>query len=363
MNVEIYIPTYDPCLFWPIQNLPHQIDLEHHEIVFDCGSNRKLILKFNHDKKTRSDNIRSKNFTYFAFSHELFHENKAEQKLFLHLTNGEDIKNHFLNFEEAAVKKSVYEYLDQGNLLLLTDNFANDPIVHENVFYHPFINVIRHYFQLGYSFLNFYPQEQKHHLLGIYHGNRPEDLSADWRNRLYKKILGIFPNDFHVYPSPEIALKDIVYSNEFASGNVWTKNHVTSYTDYNQSAVNVIWESEEEIGSRLTEKTLKALQFSKVDNFFIWYGPQKMLEILHDYGFWFLNSISYSSSQSNPVEKSVFDALIFLKNLKDSIGDNTKIHKKLLNLFGHKLNQNKIKFDQMVNICPYQDQFIRSLFS
>jgi hypothetical protein len=175
---------------------------------------------------------------------------------------------------------------------------------------------------------------------------------------LFSQIKNELVNEFIAYPSNEYNHKLLLQP--YATFGHWGNNHITSYIDFTTSVCNVIFETlhsngnDEEPNSKMhgrqyiTEKTLKSICFSEENIFFIWYGPSKLFKHLIKLGFWFLNCEFYDETKTT-LEQSVIDTSIYLKELKEKIGNNKVVHGYLMNLYGVKLQQNVSVFKKLLN--------------
>jgi hypothetical protein len=250
----------------------------------------------------------------------------------------------------------LIEYLDAGNISLSSASISFE---HPNFYYDPIFNLIFFYYHYGYNFLNYYKFDNKENLLGIYH--KPDNginVNKGHRNYLFSQIKNELVNEFIAYPSNEYNHKLLLQP--YATFGHWGNNHITSYIDFTTSVCNVIFETlhsngnDEEPNSKMhgrqyiTEKTLKSICFSEENIFFIWYGPSKLFKHLIKLGFWFLNCEFYDETKTT-LEQSVIDTSIYLKELKEKIGNNKVVHGYLMNLYGVKLQQNVSVFKKLLN--------------
>ena len=349
---------WDPCLYWPLQNCRHSVDIENDIISCDFEDNK---IHIECPRAIEVGFIPDKLIAYTHFDKNLlvnFRQYKEQNNLdsiIMAYTNGERVGEFY--------QRNVWQtFLDDNNYLLLTTADYPSSFKHDNIFFSPFLNIIKWFYYTGYRYLNFYPTDKKAALLGHYHGNRSEDYSADWRNRISNKVRSILGSDYEIYTKPEIPMQDIVDSIKWTGNLVWDKNHATSYLDYNQSAVNLLWDSEEEFGvQRFTEKTLKAILFSKALIFFIWYGPLGLVKDLQEAGFWFLNFEFLDLTSATPLEDSIYKTVEYLKNLRLTEGSNDYVYSTLLNAYREKLINNGVKFDNLLKNCPYEQEFLRAL--
>lgn len=351
---------WDPCFFWALQNCSYNANVDNNYISLEYQNS---YIHVGMPKTIEYDFTPTRHVQYIHFDKTLLRNFKTFKKdnnidsIIMAYTNGERVGEYF-NAE------TWQNFLDDNNFLLLTTADYPNTFIHNNIFFSPFLNLIKWFYYTGYRYLNFYPQEQKSYLLGHYHGNRSEDYSADWRNRISNNLRNILNNDYHIYSKLSIPMEDIVDSVRWTGNLVWDKNHATSYLDYNQSAVNILWDSEDEYGvHRFTEKTLKAILFAKAEIFFMWYGPLALVKDLQAQGFWFLNFEFLDYSSNTPLEDSLYKTAEYLKLLRQQFSTITDLHKFLLEKYGHRLESNSKNFDNILRNCPYEEKFLQALIA
>lgn len=270
------------------------------------------------------------------------------------------------------------EYLDAGNICLSSASISFE---HPNFYYDPIFNLIFFYYHYGFNFLNYHKFDNKNNLLGVYH--KPVDninIQKGHRNFLYSKVKEILNEDFVSYESKDYNQKLILQP--YTSFGQWGNNHISSYTDYTTSVCNIVFEtlyghanvdsdeSDRMYGRQyITEKTLKSICFSEENIFFIWYGPNILFKHLNDMGFWFLNSEYYqrdaevpqidSIGMTTPIEHSVIDTAYYLQNLKNKLKTNEKVYEYLIEKYGHRLKQNIILFNQILNSYSKKEQVLK----
>jgi hypothetical protein len=281
-------------------------------------------------------------------------------------------KNDFTNIDKnilEVIYLNVSEAIHTKNNTLrnfLKDNkvisCSNISYTNTNFYYEPFLNLIYSYYQYGFDF---YPYNKldikKQNLIGMY-------LKKNYkvsRDKMHNDIQSKFINKNVDRELLEI-YKESKRPNFFTKFNclhtpAWdSRCHTTSYLDYITSVCAYTFETtnfEEFIfpyqslnRQYITEKTLKAILYSKMDIPFIMdMNPINFVE-LHEMGFWFLNSEFYNESIKmyyndelpcySHMEESVIDASIYLKSLKEEYKTNTEVHKHLMKTYGHKLQKN-----------------------
>ena len=271
------------------------------------------------------------------------------------------------NVTQDLTDQKIVEFLDAGNVLISSISFN---VQHKRLIFEPLIILDFWYHNLGYKFLNFYPesQEKKLHLLGIYH--RPIHISGNphlRRNRIFETIKDRLGGDLHQYACENSEFDALVNSYKFFGH--WYNANVTSYTDFQTSVCNLIFETYDSIGTYvdynrvlLTEKTLKAILFSAQNIFFMWYGDEKLMQHIKQYGFWFLNFEFYNPDSGKDMDtavlKSIYSTVDYLKQLKSDLKTNENVNKYLLERYGDKLSTNIRLFKQYLNDCQYTDRLV-----
>ena len=141
----------------------------------------------------------------------------------------------------------------------------------------------------------------------------------------------------------------------------WAKNDVVSYLDYITSVCGFVFETSNysefnwPCGSinrhYITEKTLKAIMYSKLNiPFIIDMNPYIFVE-LNKLGFWFLNTEFFNFEQINSDEdisqnmkSSIFKSTEFILELYNKTKCLQQTHSKLTELFSEKMQNNFYNF-------------------
>lgn len=264
----------------------------------------------------------------------------------------------------------VVKFCDTGNVILTQ---CRSDVRHENFLTTTLSPLIYFYYYLGYHYLNFYQMPSDfNNLLGCYHRHNHNSGGPNHsRNKIANKVHEILEDDFFIYERPTSDFYELLGSMRYF--NLWQQVHSSTYIDYKTSVCNLLFESfspyHEHISwgrALLSEKTMKAILFSGEDIFFIWSGTHFYYETLTDYGFWFLNSEFYGKNKvteeaGNPLVQSIYDAVNYLKELKEVYGTNDKVHAILMEQYGHKLKNNIRLFKQLEENCPYKDYILDAI--
>ena len=232
------------------------------------------------------------------------------------------------------------------------------------------INIFYFYNAHGYYYLNFYPMQDKRHLVGVY--NKYDNYKT-----FRKKLLDLFSD----YADQEIHKFNIEHTFYTDVGGkildpwAWQSQHITSYLDFNTAVANIVFETQ--VGDHpedmLTEKTMKSIIFQRADIFIIYCGTARGLDWLHSKGFWFLNSEFYEPDNFEnvpdfpgnlrnnqeiaiPVYRSVYKAVDYLKKLKDEYGSNNEVYKVLIDKYRLKLDQNVTALENLMTNCEYKQK-------
>jgi hypothetical protein len=264
----------------------------------------------------------------------------------------------YLNVSEAIHTKNntLRNFLKDNKVISCSNVSYNNP----NFYYEPFLNLIYSYYQYGFDF---YPYNKldvkKQNLIGMY-------LKKNYkvsRDKMHSNIESKFINKnvdsslLEIYkesPKPDFFTKfNCLHTPTWDS-----KCHTTSYLDYITSVCAFAFETtnfEEFIfpyqslnRQYITEKTLKAILYSKMDIPFIMdMNPINFIE-LHEMGFWFLNSefFDFSTTKfidelSENMKNSIFKSIEYILELyKVNEYDLDKTHSELKLLYGDKMQNN-----------------------
>jgi hypothetical protein len=258
------------------------------------------------------------------------------------------------------IKDNMLEFLNDGNILISTSLLNID---HPNYIFSPLLNLFLFYYYYGYVYLNYYSSAKKQNLLGLYHDKKSGNLKH-WRNKWTDYCEHTLGKDFLVYDvKSDDSFKTTLQ--QYNALGFWGQNHITSYTDYNTSVCNIVFETfgpsdnpSENIswsGEYITEKTLKAILFGQADIFFIWYGSEYFFEYLKDCGFWFLNTEFYQKN----VHQSAKDTILYLKTLKEALKTNEAVQSHLLEKHDEKLKNNMKVFNNIINNYPERQRILQ----
>lgn len=225
----------------------------------------------------------------------------------------------------------------------------------KDFYYDPFLNLLHFYYTYGFDFLPFKQLEvKKTNLLGTYLKKNYKPL----RDNLYKEVEQLFDQKelletYTVEPRPSF-LTDL---KTLHTPTGWDKNHITSYLDYITSVCGLVfetsnysefqWPSNSKERHYITEKTLKAILYSKLNiPFIVDMNPYSYVE-LSKLGFWFLNTEFFNFEQvdsdeniSQNMKSSIFKSIEFILDLYNKTGSLQQTHSKLTELFSEKMQNN-----------------------
>jgi len=276
----------------------------------------------------------------------------------------------YLNVSEAIHTKNntLRNFLKDNKVI----SCSNVSYTNTNFYYEPFLNLIYSYYQYGFDF---YPYNKldvkKQNLIGMYL-KKNYKLSRD---KMYNDIQTEFINKnidtnlLEIYKESE--RPDFFTKFNCLHTPAWdSRCHTTSYLDYITSVCAYTFETtnfEEFIfpyqslnRQYITEKTLKAILYSKMDIPFIMdMNPTNFLE-LHEMGFWFLNSEFFDFSKtkfideaSENMKNSIFKSIEYILELyKNNNSDLDKTHSELKLLYGDKMQNNYNLFMEYL-VKPY----------
>jgi hypothetical protein len=276
----------------------------------------------------------------------------------------------YLNVSEAIHTKdnTLREFLKDKKVI----SCGNVSYTNPNFYYEPFLNLIYSYYQYGFDF---YPYNQlevkKQNLIGMY-------LKKNYkvpRDMMYNDIKSEFINKeidvrlleiYKEYPRPDFFTKFNCLHNP-----TWDAAcHITSYLDYLTSVCAFAFETtnfkefvfpyQSMNRQYITEKTLKAILYSKMDIPFIMdMNPINFVE-LHEMGFWFLNSEFFDFSKTKFMDElscnmkdSIFKSIEYILELyKINEYNLDKTHLELKMMYGDKMQSNYNLFMGYLN-KPY----------
>ena len=276
----------------------------------------------------------------------------------------------YLNVSEAIHTKNntLRNFLKDKKVI----SCSNVSYTNTNFYYEPFLNLIYSYYQYGFDF---YPYNKldvkKQNLIGMY-------LKKNYkvsRDKMYNDIQDEFINKnvdtdlLEIYKQSQ--RPDFFTKFNCLHTPAWDiKCHITSYLDYITSVCAYTFETtnfEEFIfpyqslnRQYITEKTLKAILYSKMDIPFIMdMNPFNFIE-LHEMGFWFLNSEFFDFTKtkfidevSENMKNSIFKSIEYILELyKNNNLDLDKTHSELKMLYSDKMQSNYNLFMGYLN-KPY----------
>jgi hypothetical protein len=276
----------------------------------------------------------------------------------------------YLNVSEAIHTKNntLRNFLKDKKVI----SCSNVSYTNSNFYYEPFLNLIYSYYQYGFDF---YPYNEldvkKQNLIGMYLKKNYKVSRDKMHNDIQSKFINknIDTDLLQIYK--ESKRPDFFTKFNCLHTPAWdSKCHTTSYLDYITSACAFGFETtnfEEFIfpyqslnRQYITEKTLKAILYSKMNIPFIMdMNPFNFVE-LHEMGFWFLNSeffdfnkTKFIDEASENMKNSIFKSIEYILELyKNNNSDLDKTHSELKTLYGDKMQNNYNVFMQYL-VKPY----------
>ena len=259
----------------------------------------------------------------------------------------------YLNLIETFhdTDKNMKQFLK--NYKIISSSQFNYP--DKNFYYDPILNLLYFYYNFGLDFLPFKTLDvKKTNLLGTYLRKNYKPL----RDTLYSEIERLFPQKelieiYDVEPRPNFITNLKLLNNPLK----WDHNHITSYLDYITSVCAIVFETSnhsefnwpcDSINRQyITEKTLKAILYSKMNIPFIMdMNPYDFIE-LNKRGFWFLNTeffdfdnISSEEVLAQNMKNSIFKSVEYVLNIYEHNQNLQQTHYELTKLFSEKMQNN-----------------------
>jgi hypothetical protein len=250
---------------------------------------------------------------------------------------------------------------------------------HPNFYYEPFLNLLYFYYIYGFDFLSYkYIKVDKSNLIGVYLKKNYKPERDSLYNEISKKFNdnGISSDMLEIYDT--IVDKPTYLTNLITihQSTGWEKNHYSTYTDYITSVCAFLfettnyrtfnWPTNSNNRQYITEKTLKAILFSKLNiPFIVDMNPYNFLE-LNKLGFWFMNTEFFdfekinsdeeiAENYKNSIDKSVEHVLeLYKKNNSDL----NKTHNELKLLYAEKMQNNYNQFMKYLDGPKNNDKLI-----
>jgi hypothetical protein len=291
-------------------------------------------------------------------------------------------KNDFTNIDKnilEVIYLNVSEAIHTKNNTLrnfLKDNkvisCSNVSYTNTNFYYEPFLNLIYSYYQYGFDF---YPYNKldvkKQNLIGMYLKKNYKVSRDKMHNDIQSKFINKNVDRGLLEIYKESKRPDFFTKFNCLHTPAWdSRCHTTSYLDYITSVCAYTFETtnfEEFIfpyqslnRQYITEKTLKAILYSKMDIPFIMdMNPINFVE-LHEMGFWFLNSeffdftkTKFIDEASENMKNSIFKSIEYILELyKNNDSDLDKTYSELKLLYSDKMQNNYNLFMEYL-VKPY----------
>lgn len=307
------------------------------------------------NKFTLSDNDK-----IFTFTNDLSHENyDLTIKAVSNLPEKEEIiyDYYILSNVEEPLQFDEKEKKFLENNIILSSTYINN-FEHKNLYCSYLFSLYYFFYDKGFNFLNYYPSNEKDNLVGVYNKEikklgKPNQFGKQKYIDITYNIIG---DDLYDYSIPNYKLKELIAfqsKDNKITLDKWKNNYISSYTDIIRSVCFLMVETWQETGYEgrdyITEKTLKSILFSKVNSFPILICSDKIKNEMVNDGFWFLNTEFDNLQQT----------LLFLNKIKPKTDDSNKdVYKKLLSLYGDKLNTNSEVFDKLIENHPKKDYIL-----
>lgn len=257
----------------------------------------------------------------------------------------------------STIKDGMLQKILDNNNLILTGGHSS--LQHENLVHEYMFHFYHLYNLLGYRFLNYNQTFNKNNLVGVYYKDT-HISGARLKNRtiLFESVKSILGDELIAYPLNQTKLSDLLveYNMGFA---LWEKIHVPTYTDYMTSVCSIIFETAsvtaDDVTPRehITEKTLKAILFSKAKIFSLLYCSPNQYQYLISNGFWLLN-FEFMDGEVTPevIRNSVVRACEHVNDLYKEMGSYDEVYRYLLTTYGDRLDKNSQLIDNLLNTCP-----------
>lgn len=242
-------------------------------------------------------------------------------------------------------KQYILNYLDQsaGHYFILTHSDPELESRSDKVFLSHQLNLYWMYWEQGFFWLN-YPTDcqSKTNLLGTY-AHRARDYKS-YRLDLIKRI----------EHKTEQTVKIYGHSHNHSLWEAWMfqRYMVTNYSDYQTSVANISIETaiNPEAHMMFTEKTVKAIVYTRAHTFFILIHQEKAMQYLYDKGFWFLNTDYWR--QGAGLEQS---AVLCINRIKTMSRDLNTVYSLLRTEYQEQLNKNYQIWNDLLNYADYTD--------
>jgi hypothetical protein len=263
--------------------------------------------------------------------------------------------NHIKMLIDSGIK-----FISSGNTKI-TNNLSY------GYFYSYKLAILFYYYRLGFYHLNLDNIDVvKQNILGFYHKSNYKKN----RDSYITQITNLFKNKNNNYiKNYSIPYNDYTTLLDLKYDHGWTKNHITSYTDYIKSICILIFETDVAVNEyHTTEKTLKAILFSKLNiPSILVCNYKQLIELVND-GYWFLNCefIDFNLlMNSNEVKgrrilnKSVEDSVNFLLEIFElNSKDLNKTNEYIRDKFSYKMQNNYKIFNETIYDIKIQDEIM-----
>lgn len=376
-QINLYIKKSGADTFWFNLFSKYCDNLYNDKLIFDKKNlnSTNYISNAYFEKNEKFHTIKN-NFTLIYKNYKLsinFYNNESLQKI----DNDQNlylIDNYFYNFN------SEWKYLNLNNKIFflfdespprtetnlqLFKNFNNFGLItssnlhinNKNIFYTYQISLIYFYYLLRLYHLSLDEiSVNKKYLIGCYYKKNYKF----YRDDIFNKISNI--SDIKIYSVNYTEDESCLFDLQYKVG--WDSNHITSYVDYLKSVCNIIFESNGAYDDfyHCTEKTLKAILFSKLNIIFIYHANYNLVKELINDGYWFLNFEFIDNNKDitdNDVEESILKSVHYLNELYLKFNDNQKVYNYLKQKYETKMQNNYKIFTKLKTTNDLSEEIIK----
>lgn len=351
--------------------------------LFILGNDR--ILSCNSDSEVHKNFMLSGNNDHFVFGTSNDLKNVHGDYEFWLLADNDNlrdestIKGSILSLGDDTLPNNSYpdeeiiSWLNKGRIIISGGTTVPE-FKHENFIQCYSLNLWYLYYMLGYHFLNYYPDNiNRMHLVGTYwRGIHINGLNIPERDEVIHKVKKLMGSDYINYSDISRKSKYDAVINPHYMFKRWANIPMSTYTDFQHSVASLVYES---LGTshkiyannnyagfrdKLSEKTLKALLFSKTNTFTIYNSNPFHVKWLQEHDFWFLNFEFLEGFDKDDIyneEKflhydvrvTVYKACEYLKQLKQKYKTNNDVHKYLCDKYGHLLERNYTNIMKLID--------------
>lgn len=254
---------------------------------------------------------------------------------------------------------------------------ASISFTNKNFYFEPILNLFVFYYDNGFDYSSYsLIDNKKTNLLGMYYIKYYKEVRDRFYNKFIKPIFEKHNIDGPVIYDTNCDKPQLITQLLQNHKNHWKLNVTTKYSDYINSVCGFVFDTlnhtsiEGPNGSveryYVTEKVLKAIMYSKLNILFILDTNPNNFEILHNLGFWFLNSEFYEFNTNNSTEDRVIsmqDGIVnsmeyLIEIYKQNNFDLNKTHQELVEKYGDKMQNNYDIFIKYLTDAPDSNKLL-----